>query len=483
MGFKKVRIWAISGLILTAPVAMAATEQVAETATEMVIVKPAGLQGPLTNPGIGVASFHDGYGERLTAEQYPDTGIEYQRFYWRDLEPQEGKYNFALVDQAFAVAARHRPAMNVGLRFMALEDPASGSRIPDWLIKKGIKGTWTPDGKTFVPDLDDGMFIKYAQKLLAAFGKRYDGNPELAYVDIGLVGSWGEWHNSNFPTLPPLAQRYTTAQLNRYVDMHFDAFPHTPKIMLISGGETLAYAAKRGAGWRADCWGDWHNFTPDWSHMRDDYPQRLAAANQAWSGFDNAWQKAPVSLEICGYMAEWQSVQHYTRQQVQDTYDWALAHHASTLNLKSRAIPAEYRDIVDKALETLGYRFRMVALTHQRSLYSGQKIILNSHWQNDGVAPIYLRYWLAYRLVNDSGQAVLQGVTPDDIRTWLPGEHESDFTLATRSDFAPGHYWLEVALVNDQKQPRINLSNDGKRADGWYRLSSITVKSRDTYGK
>nr|WP_233149172.1 DUF4832 domain-containing protein [Shimwellia pseudoproteus] len=462
---------AIGSVCLISPLVLAAPDASDGTVT----VHPAAVSGVLVNPGIGVASFHDGYGEPPGPSEYPDTGIEYQRFYWRDLEPREGQYNFALVDSAFTVAARHQPAMNVGLRFMVLDDPASGSQIPDWLINKGIKGNWTPDGKTFVPDLDDPQFQAYAGKLLAAFGKRYDGNPNLAYLDIGMVGSWGEWHNSNFPSITPLDKRYTTEQLNRYVDMHFSAFPHTPKIMLISGGQSLAYAAQRGAGWRADCWGDWHNFTPTWSHMRDDYPQRLQAAQQAWSGFDSAWKKAPVSLEICGYMAEWQSVQHYTREQVQASFDWALSQHASTLNLKSRPVPAAYRDILDHALEKIGYRFRVVALSHPASQHAGQNIQLTSVWRNDGVAPVYLRYWLAYRLVDAQGHTALMGKTLDDIRQWLPGEHRAAFSLATPGNLAAGQYHLDVALVDAQGQPRINLASAGKQADGWYRLSSITV--------
>lgn len=103
-----------------------------------------------------------------------------------------------------------------------------------------MKGKWTPDHKTFIPDLDDPLFIAYSQRLLNAFGKRYDGNQNTAFVDIGMVGSWGEWHNSNFPkdVLQPLLERYTTEQLDRYVAMHFAAFPVTPKIMLMSGGQS-----------------------------------------------------------------------------------------------------------------------------------------------------------------------------------------------------------------------------------------------------
>ncbi len=446
------------------------------SAEPMTTVTPKPLTGPLTNPGNGVASFHNGYGETPSLENYPDTGIEYDRFYWSELEPKEGQYNFQLVDTAFHHAAQHKPAMNVGLRFMTLDEPSSGSKIPEWLIQKGIKGVWTSGHKTFVPALDDPLFIEYSQRLLNAFGKRYDGNTNLAYIDIGMVGSWGEWHNSNFPTATPLLERYTPAQLEKYVTMHFAAFPKTPKIMLISGGAALASAVKQGAGWRADCWGDWHNFTVEWSHMKDDYPERLQAANNAYPGFNNGWKKAPISLEICGHMSEWQAVHRYTREQVQATFDWALAQHASTINLKSSRVPKEYRDIVDNALTKLGYRFRLASLAHESTLVKGQSLTLNSQWFNDGVAPIYLHYALAYRVVNAGNKVVAEGKTQDDIRTWLPGKHEASYHLAMPDSLPAGEYHIETAMLDGEGKARINFANEGKGADGWYRVSGVRIK-------
>lgn len=443
---------------------------------ERISVSLPAFNGILTNPGMGVASFHDGYGQKPTPAEYPETGFEYDRFYWNELEPQEGIYHFDLIDHAFAVAAYHQPAMNVGLRFMVLDEPQSGSKIPDWLIAKGIKGQWVANGKTFVPDLSDPVFVAYVQKLLNALGARYDGNPELAFVDIGIVGSWGEWHNSNFTDVQPLLEKYTPEQLNRYVDMHFSSFPKTPKIMLISGGGSLAYASQKGAGWRADCWGDWHNFTPEWSHMRDDYPQRLAAAQAAYSGLQTRWQQAPVSLEICGYMHEWQSVQHYTRQEVQATFDWALQQHASTLNLKSRPIPEEYRDIVDRALLRIGYRFRVSQLQLESSVPPGLPLTVDATWHNDGVAPVYLPYQVQWRVVNALGEVVARKTTQDDIRQWLPGSYQSQFTLALPATLTSGKYQLEVALTNEQGTPRIRLANEGGNAEGWYPMASFNIK-------
>ena len=68
------------------------------------VITPPPFDGLLINPGIGVASFHNGYGEKPTRAEYPDTGVEYDRFYWSELEPQEGVYNFNLIDNAFSVA-------------------------------------------------------------------------------------------------------------------------------------------------------------------------------------------------------------------------------------------------------------------------------------------------------------------------------------------------------------------------------------------
>ena len=444
-------------------------------AEAMTAVTPKALSGPLTNPSMGIASFHQGYGEQHTEADYPNPGIEYERFYWSELEPVEGQFDYALVDDAFKFAAMHTPAMNVGLRFMALDGPESGSKIPDWLIKK-VKGVWTSDGKTFVPNLDDPVFLQYSQRLLNVFGKRYDGNENLAYLDIGMVGSWGEWHNSNFPSLKPLDKRYTPAQLEQYVRMHFAAFPKTPKIMLIAGGDNLVSAVKQGAGWRADCLGDWRNFSATWNLMEDDYPQRLEAAQAAYSGFNDAWKRAPVSFEICGYMPEWKTEQHYSLAEVQRTFDWAIAQHASTINLKSRAVPKEYRGIVDQALTKLGYRFRLVSLSHNSVVAKGGILTLNSQWANDGIAPIYLKYDVTWRVVNESNKVIAQGKTGDDIRTWLPGKRPTAYHLPIPATVANGQYYIEVAMLDGTGKSRINLANEGKRSDSWYRISKLNLQ-------
>lgn len=143
---------------------------------------------------------------------------------------------------------------------------------------------------------------------------------------------------SNFPG-PTLEQRYSSEQLKPYVDLQMAAFPRTPKLMLINNLPMFEYAVGKGAGWRADCLGDWHHFSQNWSHMRNAYPERLASARTDVANFDSSWQRAPVSFEVCGKLSEWPGQQQYTMEEVKATFDWALAQHASTINLKSDPVP------------------------------------------------------------------------------------------------------------------------------------------------
>ncbi len=459
------------------------TDETDDTTSELVdlnnqtyiTLHPTALTGPVANPGMGVETFHDNWGAILNSSEYPDAGIDYYRFYWDELEPEEGQYAFDVIDKLLSENRNETLPKMVAIRFMTADEPETGSKIPQWLIDKGISGYWTDDHKTFVPDLNDSLYLYYGEKLLKAFGKRHDGNSNLSHIDIGMVGSWGEWHNSNFTGLESLDQKYSDDELNKWVDLHFEAFPKTPKVMLISGGNSLAYATQKGAGWRVDCWGDWHHFSTTWSHMNDDYPYRIEQAQQADPNFDTSWQRGPVSLETCGTMQGWSESQGYTYDEVKATMDWAIEHHASTLNLKSKPIPEEYRPLLDEALTKIGYRLRLDTLNHQVELNAGGILNVNAVFVNEGIAPPYQHRYLAYRLIDENGDTAFLGSSHYDVREWLPGKHETHSSMTLPADIPAGHYYLELALVDSHGDARLNFANVGKQESGWYRFSDLTI--------
>ena len=437
------------------------------------VIFPERVRGVITNPGIGIQEFQ---GEVLPLEDYPKTAVKYARFYWSDLEPSSNEFNFDLIDSILKSTKRSE---TVEIRFMLLESPEAGSKIPNWLINQGIKGTWLNLNQTFIPDLSDPMLLKYATRLLMAFGKRYDGNPLLSAIDIGLVGSWGEWHTSNFTTIKNIDKKYTQATLNKYVDMHFLAFPKTPKIMQIGGKESLVYALKKGAGWRGDCLGDYFDFSATWSHMNNGYPDAIKEATLVYPIFTSIWKHAPISFEVCHDMEYWADTLHYGNYQIENTFRWALEQHASTINLKSNAIPVRYRSAVDNALLKLGYRIRLKKFSIFPLITKNRQVGIDGVWINEGVAPAYKSYKLAFQIRNHLNEVVQTDIMGDDLKYWVPGEIQTTNLLTLNPELKDGTYTVRVAFLNKKNEAVINLAMEGRmKLEPWYFISEITLKSK-----
>jgi len=199
----------------------------------------------LPNPGRGWTTFGSLSGGESNAH-YPSSTIAYYRFTWCQAEPSEGRFAF---DELDALIGKARSAgQRLAFRIMA-DTGAKGIGIPDWLLAKGIAG-WhylCSDGsRCFSPDAADPVYMEYARRLIAAFGARYNGHPDIDHVDIGLVGDYGEWH----VTLAALeGSGMPSAVVRRqYIDWHLEAFPDTPLLMPVDERVTEVEAVYGGSG-------------------------------------------------------------------------------------------------------------------------------------------------------------------------------------------------------------------------------------------
>jgi len=78
------------------------------------------------------------------------------------------------------------------------EYPGKELEIPQFLIDAGVKvTTWTNSSNaevSYTPDYNDKTLRKALESLIIAMGNKYDGDPRVAFITAGLLGSWGEWH-------------------------------------------------------------------------------------------------------------------------------------------------------------------------------------------------------------------------------------------------------------------------------------------------
>jgi hypothetical protein len=435
-----------------------------------VIVEPKETDTLLANPGMGWQTFHTFADEDRNLAGLPSS-CAYFRFYWREIEPADGRIDFAKLDGLLARAQK------AGQKF-AFRVMCTGSGeymdVPQWLRDQGCKGhAFEYEGrKHWVPDFEDPLFQKAHFRLIRELGKRYDGSPALDLVDIGSVGLWGEWHMSGTKEEGtgepvPLPAPQTRMAI---IDAWRAAFPKTPKVMLIGDEEGVRRATRSGCGWRADCLGDMGGFSKTWNHMQHFYMQQLEK-----TGAGEAWKTGPVAFESCWDMRKWKQ----EGWDIRFIFDYALRLHASYLNNKSAPIPEGSREEIERFLRKLGYRLVLRRWEHAATAAPGSSLPVSMVWENVGVAPPYRDYRIGVRLDSLNGRNQREYLfTGDSVKGWLPGRHEAAQTVSLPRDLPPGRYELSVALLGPDGKPAIRLAIDSLRTeDGWYRMSRIEIRA------
>ncbi len=208
-----------------------------------------------------------------------------QRHDWRALEK--------LLDDI--ASRRHQAVVRIYLEY-----PGKKNVIPEFLVAGGLKVhkyryTETqpePPAPIETPDYANPALRKELQAFVAAFGAKYDGDPRLAYVTAGLLGTWGEWHT--YPRTELFAKKDVQAEV---MDAYAAAFRKTPVLLRYPAGdrdEAHAANAERPFGYHDDSFA-WA--TLDTGRHQDDWffvPALKAAGPAALA----KWQTQPIGGEI-----------------------------------------------------------------------------------------------------------------------------------------------------------------------------------------
>jgi hypothetical protein len=414
----------------------------------------------LVNPGVGWMS----QDRRASKEPRFPCSVVYVRFNWADAEPEKGKYNWSLIDEVIA-AWKPRGAA-VSMRVMTCNAHSSGYYAsPKWLFDAGCKGVEylvggddpTSGGKR-IPRIEpvyaDPLYLKEHGAFIAALGKRYDGHPNVEFLDIGSYGVWGEWHSKN-PA--PVEVR------KQIVDMYVRAFRKTPLVFMSDDAEVLKYALAFGTGYRRDGVGSpWHE--QNWIGSK----KYAAVTNMAEN-----WTRAPVVFE-------WFGDYNYLKSR-QWSFDAAvnfmLNNHVTMINDNFGRVPPEAMPQLEKLARLAGYRFVLRELTHEAAVKPGGTLHLRMKWANVGVGKLYRPYVLRCVLLNRSGEISVSRDGNAKPQDWLPGEHEATETVGLPANLQPGAYRLGITLADAAGQRRpIRLAIEAEAKDGLYAVSQVEVR-------
>ena len=224
-----------------------------------------------------------------------DVHLVYVDITWKELEPKKGHYNWETIEESNQFKRWKKEGKQVVLRFL-LDYPGKSSHkdIPDWLgneISDLGDAYNTSYGKGFSPNYQNKQLRKYYKDAVTAMGQRWGNDDFIAYIELGGLGHWGEWHVHSDAGIRQLPRKEVR---NDYIAPFQPAFPKA-KILMRRPFDT---GLEGDFGIYNDVFGDksatktWLN----WIQNGGSYDQTQEQA--ALKAMPNAWEKTPIGGEM-----------------------------------------------------------------------------------------------------------------------------------------------------------------------------------------
>lgn len=383
-----------------------------------------------------------------------------------------------------AFEAKLDDAASRGCQFIIrwyLDYPGHKPGTPQWLLDQGVKlHAWKntntapfPPKISFTPDYEDPRLRRALRDFIHAFGARYDGDPRLAYVPLGLLGTWGEWHN--YPREDLWASKAVQAEV---MDAYEAAFHTTPLLHRYPAGDDdplQAPNAQRRLGYHDDsfAWATVHTGRDDDEWFFETLLRHAGALDR--------WKTQPIGGEVRPEV--WKTIfadppgtprgQDFDRCLAVTHAAW-LCHQGA---FDDGGPKGPVRDRTLAAARRLGYEFHVPSAAFPERA-AADRLPVTVRVENRGVAPFYHPWKVELGVIDADGRVAAIRATDWSLRGLLPGEPprawSADLPLP---DLPAGAYQLAVRVVNPLptgKPLRFANTTQDAHAPGWLTLGRFT---------
>ncbi|WNR42911.1 DUF4832 domain-containing protein [Paenibacillus roseipurpureus] len=438
-----------------------------------------------SNPGKGwyVHYFDNGlhkYGSSLAADDYledfPGLDHIYLRLAWCYLEPEEGRFDWEMIDKEI----RRWTERGYGMSFRVSCKETGADQCfatPRWVMEAGAQGTFFPcrsGGETWEPDYGDPIFLEKLEAFHRAFAERYDGEPWLRYVDIGSYGDWGEGH-----TAASSLKDWPIDVIKAHIDIHCKYYKRSQLVIsddivgsrkVMDGTRELIfqYVLDQGITLRDD------GISVKW------FADRFGLSTlRNPEFFEPFWRTKPINMEL----------DHYHDTITNDTWKEGVPltaaveeSHATYVGFHGN--PRQWLTENPKLARTLanrsGYWYFLQEAELPTQVKSGSAVELGLLWLNRGTAPSYRTFKLIVELQKEGETSHRIEAASSDNRDWMPDQAVREQAVWTVPEqLAEGRYALAVGLVDDSEgksRPiELALSDRIRTATGLYYLGEIVI--------
>lgn len=419
----------------------------AGVSAEDMMIRPLPAPGPVDNPLKGWCPYTD------AGTIYQPYSMVFQYVPWNQLEPVENQFHFEEWEKSWDVGL----AQNKHIIFRVYIDyPEKPSGLPEWLREAGVKETAYKDyggGKS--PDYDDPRMVAAMERLIAAIGKRYNHHPRIAFIQLGLLGFWGEWHTY------PRTKLYASSDTERrIIEAYRRALPEKSLMVRYATG----YAGEQEwIGFHDDMFPEDTDNGKDWSFL----------SGIRKSGRTENWRNAVIGGEMVPDKApRWLGDKFDTTVEMlqRSHFTWVGPYCPALEPPKDQSFLSRSQELVRQ----MGYEYCISEIRLPAEVKNGQSIRLSFKGRNLGVAPFYYPWSVEWALLDAAGEQIMLHKTSWDVRTWQPGEFSEETEL--RMNVPTGTYRLGIGIRDPWKdRPAIRFANDLPVVNGWTLLSEVRV--------
>ena len=360
----------------------------------------------------------------------------------------------------------------------------------DWNGTRDILGKplqyWPGDMNRF--DYQSPVFIARLRRLIQRMGAAWNQDPRIGFVQMGMIGYWGEMHN---PAPWGALRQLLTEEFAR-------AFPDKPVLVRVAQEPFM----RAGFGIYYDTFG-YHGREPErYASPPDGQVPPWALTHE----YRHQWQRAPIEGEV---EYNWQKKKPEARasetfgQSPNETLkvdryrrymaDMFRKYLVSYMGWIANFDPGDPEVVRGAGVlnEVMGYRLVVTSFAWTPQPRGALRVRFSV--RNDGSAPFYQRWPVAAALLDPRTHAVKwQGDLKADIRRWLPGDdwdpqsqqwktpaerYEVDETIPLPANLSEGDYVVALAILDPQggRLPSVRFAIKNYWQGGWHPLGHVGI--------
>ncbi len=359
----------------------------------------------------------------------------------------------------------------------------------------------TDPGYKWLTDLNSSTYYKSQEFqnmlkfLIPKLVQKWNNNPNIAYIEMGLVGSYGEFyvdkHDYTFydeKTLKVLTYEFskftkkhvTTTGIAGYSNNILEYIPST----LLSNKFGM----------------DWNSFisTP----LIEFFGLALEGKpTKSWTGSKkmniNLWKTKPYVGEVAynidvpntglgGLRFNDTDTSLRMKQSIEDPamVDMLVKnikkYHMSDLSwISNYKRTKKANEGAKKIHKALGYRFVLKEANYKINANQGEKVDISFKVSNDGSAPFYYKWPLVVSLIDKNFNVVSDTKTDVDITKWIEGDYSENISISIPSNISNGKYYIAFS-IQEKDTPSLRFANINYFNGGYTPIGKIGIKDEIT---